>query len=80
MSIRPKRNGLKIVKKVNEDNFLKVRVEILKEGSIDLQKADITKYEFKKLPFVEKVKIVKRNTLCVFDADDIFTDIEIMDY
>jgi len=79
MSIR---SGLKIVKKANEPIVkiepLKVRVEILKDGFVDLEKIGMKKYEFKKLPFVEKVKIIKRTI--ALDDDDIITDIEMVHY
>ena len=81
MSIRA---GLRIVKKANEPIVkiepLKVRVEILKDGFIDLEKIGMKKYEFKKLPFREKEKIIKLYSNIETEDEDVLTDIEVVSY
>lgn len=52
-----------------------VQVEYLFNGTIDLEKANITKKEFERLPFKQKEKIIKDYVLLTPNQ---CTDIEIL--
>jgi len=64
--------------KIISEKTYKVQVEILQEVLINFTEIGITKYQFEKLPFKEKTKIINKYAKVENDSFEQYTDIQVM--